>query len=1176
MPEATATAAAPPQAPPAAPAEAPALERTDTPGSTDGSKPLALQRTDTPDMTEPTSGPPVEENKPSTGIFLEVPKTGSVAVGADIIFVAKVSGEGVGKKPVVKWFKGKWLDLASKAGKHLQFKENYDRNSKIYSYEMRIIKAKESYAGSYRCEVSVRDKADTAYFDLTVEAPAESAIDLRAAFRRSSGGEDAGELDFSGLLKKGKAKGPEQQEPDVDVWELLKNAKPSEFEKIAFQYGITDLRGLLRRLKRMKREVQKSPAFKKKLEPTYQVDKGGKVRMVVELEDPNSEHKWYKNGKEIRPSGKYIMESKGLERILVISNCNVNDDAAYSIEVGDEKSCTELFVREPPVTITKHLEDKNVLAGERVELECEVSEDDAQVIWKKDGQEISFERFKFKYRLKQEGKKHTLIITEPSLEDIGTYTITANGGESKAKLVVEERQIHILHDLSNVTLKPGENAEFILEVSEDVQGKWYRDGVEVKPDKRIKVVKDGKTHKLLIEKCGVEDEGLYKFVPSGFDVSLQSKLHIMQAPKMELDMDKKTGDNTIVVVAGNKLRVELHVTGDPAPMVAGNKGERTIPPTTGRVHMEKDSLVLEVAERGDTGRYTITAQNAAGTCTMHVNIKVVDIPDPPESPAIISIGEDSCVTTWKAPLYDGGEPILGYVIERKKKQSQRWMRLNFDVWKELTYEAKAMMEGVPYEMRICAVNAIGMSLPSEPSKPFVPLAPTSEPSHLIADDITDNSICLKWKQPERIGAAGLDGYRIEYCAEGSTDWVKVNPDKLIDDTSYVVRDLPKDAKLFFRVIAVNAAGDSQPCTTSQAITIRELVFPPKIMVPRHLRQNYIKKVGETVNIVVPFHGKPRPKVTWLKDGQVPDVKQVNIRNSDNDSILFIRKSLRSDSGIYVLTVQVEDIVETANITVQIVEKPGPPVSVRIVEVWECSAAIEWVAPRDSGNCEITGYTVQKADKKTMEWFTVYEHYRRVHCTVSDLVVGNEYYFRVFAENMCGPSNDATRSKDSARIPKAGIVYRPPEYKEHDFLEAPQFTHPLVDLCAISGYNATLSCCVRAFPKPKIRWTKNKVEIRDDPKYRMFSNQGVCTLEVRKPGPYDGGVYCCLAENSLGDAMVDCKFECKGNLSILDMLLQGVPPNLIQNILDKTASEEQAAANNNNNKQQQQQQQRPTN
>lgn len=45
-------------------------------------------------------------------------------------------------------------------------------------------------------------------------------------------------------------------EPEIDVWELLKSAHPSEYEKIAFQYGITDLRGMLKRLKKMK-EVPK-------------------------------------------------------------------------------------------------------------------------------------------------------------------------------------------------------------------------------------------------------------------------------------------------------------------------------------------------------------------------------------------------------------------------------------------------------------------------------------------------------------------------------------------------------------------------------------------------------------------------------------------------------------------------------------------------------------------------------------------------------------------------------------------------------------------------------------------------------------------------------------------------------------------------------------------------------
>ncbi len=59
------------------------------------------------------------------------------------------------------------------------------------------------------------------------------------------------------------------------------------------------------------------------------------------------------------------------------------------------------------------------------------------------------------------------------------------------------------------------------------------------------------------------------------------------------------------------------------------------------------------------------------------------------------------------------------------------MRLNFDLCKETTFEPKKMIEGVPYEVRIFAVNAIGVSKPSEPSKPFIPLGEyTSGPSEL--------------------------------------------------------------------------------------------------------------------------------------------------------------------------------------------------------------------------------------------------------------------------------------------------------------------------------------------------------------------------------------------------------------------------------------------------------------
>lgn len=50
---------------------------------------------------------------------------------------------------------------------------------------------------------------------------------------------------------------------------------------------------------------------------------------------------------------------------------------------------------------------------------------------------------------------------------------------------------------------------------------------------------------------------------------------------------------------------------------------------------------------------------------------------------------------------------------------------------------------------------------------FLSSAVTSEPTMLVVDDVTDTTVTVKWRPPETIGAAGLDGYLVEYCVEGS-------------------------------------------------------------------------------------------------------------------------------------------------------------------------------------------------------------------------------------------------------------------------------------------------------------------------------------------------------------------------------------------------------------------------
>uniref|UniRef100_A0A8C2GQP7 Myosin binding protein C, slow type n=1 Tax=Cyprinus carpio TaxID=7962 RepID=A0A8C2GQP7_CYPCA len=989
--------------------------------------------------------------------------------GGDITFTAKVEAKDLLRKPTIKWFKGKWMDLASKTGKHLQLKESFDRFTKIHTFEMHIIKAKENYAGNYRCEVTYKDKFDSCSFDLEVKG-------LFSDSTRQTHNQ-----------KHQYYHSKQKEVPEVDVWEILKNARPDEYEKIAFMYGITDLRGLLRRLKNQK-------GREKELEPAYQVDKGGKIRLVVDLADPTVELKWYKNGQEIRPTPKYIFEHKGTQRIMVINNCQINDDAAYSVSAGEEKCTTELFVKELPVNIVKHLEPVKTTVNERIELECEVSEEGAKVKW------YVPTGVRSRYRVKSEGTKHWLIIDDATKDDTGTYSLMATGGTTEAK---------ILMDLQSVTVLLGQPLKLNCEIYPgNIPGRWYKNGQLIQPSERLTIIHRTKNHSLDIESSTIHDAGDYTFVPEGYTQTLSAKVHIIDPPRVHLEA-LNVQDNTVVIVAGNKLRLEIPISGEPAPRVVKKNIYKTpalnwahglfqvILDSGNRVRAETFAdhtcLTIDIAEREDTGNYKIVLQNEAGEDTASVKIKVVDIPDAPEAPLVTDVGGDWCTMTWEPPRYDGGSPILGYFIERKKKQSSRWMRLNFDLCKETTFEPKKMIEGVPYEVRIFAVNAIGVSKPSEPSKPFLPLAVTSEPTMLVVDDVTDTTVTMKWRPPDTIGAAGLDGYQVEYCIEGTDEWILANKE-LIEKTRYTITGLPVEAKLLVRVKAINAAGASPPRTTQHSILVKEVIEPPKIRIPRHLKQTFIRKVGELQNVFF---------------------------------IMFIRKAERKHSGKYELSVQVENHIDTAMLDIQIVDLPGPPQAVKIEEVWGNNVALDWNPPKDNGNAPIIGYTIQKADKKTMEWYTCIEHYHRTCITISDLVVGNEYFFRIYSENMVGLSESATATKDSALIVKEGLQLKIPEYNDRDFTEPPIFTQPLINTFAVAGYNATLNCSVRANPRPKVIWMKNKITIIDDPRYRMFSNQGVCTLEIRKPCPFDGGVYTCKAVNDLGEAQVDCKLEVKG-------------------------------------------------
>merc|ERR1719210_2145188 len=142
-------------------------------------------------------------------------------------------------------------------------------------------------------------------------------------------------------------------------------------------------------------------------------------------------------------------------------------------------------------------------------------------------------------------------------------------------------------------------------------------------------------------------------------------------------------------------------------------------------------------------------------------IMVIDVPAPPKNVLISEITEDSCVIEWSPPADDGGCEFKGYTIERKKAKSNRWIRLNGALCTFHKFHAKRMVEGTVYQIRVIAVNEVGPSAPSESSKEFMPIAPTSPITGFKIGKCTDESIELKWFEPDEIGAGGLDGYVVE-------------------------------------------------------------------------------------------------------------------------------------------------------------------------------------------------------------------------------------------------------------------------------------------------------------------------------------------------------------------------------------------------------------------------------
>uniref|UniRef100_A0A8C4YKD5 Titin n=1 Tax=Gopherus evgoodei TaxID=1825980 RepID=A0A8C4YKD5_9SAUR len=382
-------------------------------------------------------------------------------------------------------------------------------------------------------------------------------------------------------------------------------------------------------------------------------------------------------------------------------------------------------------------------------------------------------------------------------------------------------------------------------------------------------------------------------------------------------------------------------------------------------------------------------------------VKALDpftVPNPPKSLEITSVTKDSMTLCWARPDSDGGNEISGYIIERREKNSLRWIRVNKKPVYDLRVKSLGLREGCEYEYRVYAENAAGLSLPSDTSPliraedpVFIP-SPPSKPKIL---DSTRSNITIGWTKPLFDGGAPVTGYTVEYKKTDETDWSIAIQN--LRGTEYSVIGLTSGSEYVFRVRSINKVGASDPSDVSEPQVAKEREEEPAFDIDSEMRKTLIVKAGDSFTMTVPFRGKPVPNVMWNKPET--DLRtRASIDSSDYCTSLTIEKATRNDSGKYALTLQ--NVLSTATLTlvVKVLDSPGPPSNIAVKDVTKESAVLSWDVPENDGGAPVKNYYIEKREASKKAWVTITNNCHRLSYKVTSLQEGAVYYFRVSGEN----------------------------------------------------------------------------------------------------------------------------------------------------------------------------------
>uniref|UniRef100_A0A3B5PR69 Immunoglobulin-like and fibronectin type III domain-containing protein 1 n=1 Tax=Xiphophorus maculatus TaxID=8083 RepID=A0A3B5PR69_XIPMA len=1078
----------------------------------------------------------------STPDFSRKPMTTNVQEGKKAFFKAMVSGE---PPPAVTWTRNKGeMDDQEK------YSTRYDKRAQEHVLE--IVNVKLEQADNYKC------------FATNEYGQAVCAVTLNVVEGMSSYFHKTKEFYYTTVTTR-KKQLPQQKEGEIDpkLLELLLSAPKKDYERICLEFGITDFRWFLKKLKQIKKEREDEQSkVVENLDNIKQIEvkPSGRAEFSfdMKLRDPNSEVNLYKDGTLIPydddKNSKHSLQKTGINYLFSIKDPQREDAGFYQVDVEETNVLTTDF-QVPDVEFVAKIKNSKVTENEDAVFQCVLSTALNKITWSKEDASLEHGG-KYEITISEDKLTHTLRIKDCQMADKGAYYAIAGITSSSASLTVQgiltfftkkywyidqfsydvkesrsclnvfflslshcqnaDRGAQFVRGLSDINAKVGDRAELSCKLnSETSEGRWYKNG---KLEEGVKIIKDGACHILMIECCKKDDNAVYRFEAEGR--KSEATLNVQDPPRLDPDaLGEFT--NPVIVRVGDNAEWKLPFSGGAPMNIQWYKNDDDLLPAVNVKIDTSDTesqLRLTKCQRKDTGEVKIKIKNEFGVIEAVSRLIVLDKPTLPQGPVEIT---ESAVTSvefkWKPPKDSGGCPVTNYIIERQQVGRNKWSNLG-EIPFIHSYKDTDVDPGRRYCYRIRAKNAEGISdylqtgdIPAGVLRyPGPPTAPK------VASAFKD-CINLSWCPPCDTGGTKIMGYNLEKNKTGTNYWSLVNQNGPITDTKYAVKDIFEGAEYRFRVSAINLSGAGEPSIPCEAVIARDPKMRPRFK-DRNMKTLMVVKSGNTIRVNINFEASPMPDISWIKDG-IPLLKHVTITNSDRGSQLLIPTSERSDSGIYMITVKNIVGQESFSVEIRVTDDPKPPGPVELDENIPGTVTLCWAPSPDEKRDDRIHYMVSKRDSFKRTWRTAADNLFNNKFTVVNIMPGREYYFRVFAKNDMGlsPPSESPFKVDM------------PQMKALNFESPPSFIIPLKRRTAPEGYECYMSCAVKGDPGPRVTWYHNNISLNTNTNYHITNVCGVCSLLILRVAPKDNGEYKVIIENKLGNAESSMTLNVRGKL-----------------------------------------------